>query len=88
MPIQGLTIVNRRLQRYANQHAEEVTFLDCGAIFFDRPDRLSAKWLPDALHPSAAGDDGIWICRDDTIEDYSYTPWRTSIWYANAMDCC
>ena len=53
--LQGLSIVNSRLQAYANQHPEEVTFLDCGAIFFDGPDRLSDDRLPDALHPSAAG---------------------------------
>lgn len=48
--------MNDRLQLYANQHSEEVTFLDCGAIFFAGPDRLSDQLLPDALHPSAAGD--------------------------------
>jgi hypothetical protein len=54
-PAQGLASVNDRLQLYANQHSGEVTFLDCGAIFFAGPDRLSDELLPDALHPSAAG---------------------------------
>lgn len=53
---QGLAIVNDRLQLYAKQHSEEVTCLDCGAIFFEGLDRLSDELLPDALHPSAAGD--------------------------------
>lgn len=54
--MQGLTIVNRGLKRYANQHSDSVTFLDCGAAFFDGPNRLSDELLPDALHPSAKGD--------------------------------
>ena len=75
-PAQGLSIVNERLQLYAKQHSEEVTFLDCGAIFFAGPDRLNDQLLPDALHPSAAGDEIAVQCS------------MIALWVQGTTRCC
>lgn len=64
----GLEIVNRGLQRYANQHSDAVTYLDCGALFFAAPDLLSSELLPDALHPSPKGADLLANCMLSVIQ--------------------
>ena len=54
--VQGLEQVNCNLKEYASRHRGVVTYLDCGVPFFAGPNQLSAELLPDALHPSLAGE--------------------------------
>ena len=51
---QGLMTVNKRLAAVASNDSH-VTYLDCGQPFFASPTELNHDLLPDALHPSAAG---------------------------------
>ena len=46
--------VNKRLAGVAGRDSA-VTYLDCGQPFFASPTELNHTLLPDALHPSAAG---------------------------------
>jgi len=55
---QGLTSVNKRLAGVAGRDSA-VTYLDCGRPFFASPTELNHTLLPDALHPSAAGNSSL-----------------------------